>query len=71
MAILSPKPDPHVFASRLVPLAINRMKEKIAVSHILIASGGLSPRQINAVPLAALSTGRWRRLITRLLRAGA
>jgi hypothetical protein len=72
MAILSPKPDPHVFAGRLVPLATDRMKEKIAMSHILVAGGGLNPCQINAVKLATpLLAGGWRRFITRLLRASA
>lgn len=56
MATLSRKPDPALTAQpfltgRLGPIALDHAKEKCAMSIVFLQGGGLSPSQMDQVPL--------------------
>jgi hypothetical protein len=53
--------------SRLTPLATDRARKTLEMSHIFIGAAGLSQAQIDAVPLhGAVLRVLWRRMLARL-----
>jgi hypothetical protein len=55
------------FVGRLTPLATDRVRKSLDMSHISIGAAGLTQPQIDAVPLnGAVLRWLWRRLMARL-----
>lgn len=53
--------------SRLTPLATDRARKTIDMSHIFIGAAGLTQTQIDAVPLhGAVLRVLWRHILARL-----